>query len=235
LNVKLLFSNKNLGGNKMRVNLTVRLLILALLCTTAVSVAVADDCVWIDLGEVNDEHGLFQSENGNDGHTVPGTMGNVEYRTASMEQDIVYYMYFGVTDDSADFRASVNESHEAWVVMTYYDTDEPAEQGIWFEYCSEAGAYTRIPDSDWVGTVNPDDDMTYLGGTGQWLNHIWHITDANFTGCQKEGTDIRICRRNGPLFLDWVAVCLSQSAAEGIMAGVEPTMKLATTWGAIKR
>ena len=213
----------------MRVKNTLGLLILAFLFTTAVSVAVAQDCVSIDLGEINIESGLQQVETDNDTRTEVATIDGIECRKG---MDLMSYMHFGCNDTAEGnaMRDAINASGEVWIGLKYYDTDQPAEQGIWFEYVSTTGPWTRIADADWYD--NP--------GTNTWDVHVWHITDAAFgdyPGATKSA-DIRFNRRNGLLGIDIVAFCLTESAAEVFATGpsaVEPTMKLATTWGALKR
>jgi len=216
----------------MRVKNTLGLLILAFLFTTAVSVAVAlqegVDYVWVDLGEVNDEHGLTHNDaNVNDGDFEIETIGGRECRKSPGDRgDIVYYMYFTVTDD--DFLASICDAPEAWVVMVYYDSDQVAGRAVNCNYGSGGNPWQETP----------ADSNFSVGGTMEWLVHVWRLEAPCFEHAQQGVADFRVCSRHAPFWIDRVAVSLSPSEPGDtwpFIVAVEPKMKLATTWGAIKK
>ena len=192
------------------------------------------DFVWVDLGKENDEHGLSQTDAGaNDGAFEVDKKDGVDCRKSPVG-DIIYYMYFQI-DDNFVFGGN----NEAWIVIEYFDTNEPSETGVDCQYDSNGegdvqGAYS--------GAKFGSFPFLELEGTKTWRFHIWHITDGRFENRQKASGDFRLCRRNGPLWLNRVWVSLikppdsfNPTSNESWPMDVEPSMKLASTWGALKR
>jgi len=179
-------------------------------------VSMAEDFVWIDLGAENDEHGLSQFDHPGDGKTEVVTVGNPEKecrlspgRLGSNGRSS--YIYFQIDDNFLS-----GGTNEVWIIMEYLDSDQ--EQPIECHYDSVDAAYKEA-------------DVRELGGTNEWLFHTWHITDGKFENSQNSNSDFRIRSYSDPIWLNRVWVSLEPYDPA---AAVEPTMKLATTWGAMK-
>ena len=185
------------------------------------------DFVWIELGEENDEHGLIQFEYPNDGVTEvvkegdpkkecrlsPGRIGPAKSSS---------YMYFQI-DDNFVFGGT----NEVWIIMEYLDSEQ--EQSIECQY-------------DGVDNAYKDADVRKPGGTNKWLFHAWHITDGKFENSQNGNSDFRLRSYSDPIWLNRVWVTLIKPPDsfkplpyESWPMAVEPSTKLATTWGALKR
>ena len=192
-----------------------------------------ENFIWVDLGKENEGVLLTQSEQG-DGVTEPAKKDGVDCR----ENPWPYngpghnHMYFKI-DDS--FLAGGN--HEAWIVMEYFDSLDAKE--IDCQYDSNGagpvgGAFRGAGDGAFP-RVNPE-------GTDKWRAHIWPIEDGRFEN-RANGSDLRFSSHGqGPIWINRVWFSLIEppdpfdlETPFGIGSAVEPTMKLATTWGAIKR
>ena len=204
----------------MRVNNTLGLLILALLFTTAVSFAVAQD-VWVDLGAENDEHGLSQTdEAGQDAATEVATIGGIECRKNPVG-GISYYIYFLIDDNFL-----VGGNNEVWIVMEYFDSEANPGDLIDCQYDSNGAGDV---DGAYSGGQFGAFDLLAREGTNEWRFHTWHITDGRFENRQNGGSDFRLRSSESTLAINRVEVWLSEPTA------VEPIMKLATTWGNLKK
>ena len=219
----------------MRVKNALGLLILAFLFTTAVSVAVADsNLIGIDLGEVNIENGLIQNDAGaTDGVSEVDFIGDRDCRKQPVG-DIMYYMYFTVIDST--FLASTEAgcaANPAWIVLEYYDVDQGAEPPTVKCNYGSGG-------NPWAETTS----NFSVGGTDAWLVHIWQLDAPCFEHAQQGVADFRVSSRGTELWIDRVVVTTIDPAGQGeeileelfpTTTAVEPTMKLATTWGALKK
>ena len=221
-----------------RITLAMVLMLFQLLLISMVSIAQEpkelEDFVWIELGDENDEHGLIQFDFPNDGQTDVVKKGNPKKECRlSPNADTCRYMYFRI-DDTFLFGGN----NEVWIVIEYFDIADPVENGIDCHYDSNGAGDV---DGAYRGASFGAFDFKFLEGTNEWRFHTWHITDGRFENRQNGNSDFRVHRRYGDLWLNRVWVSLiappdpfEPSANESWPWAVEPSMKLTTTWGAIK-
>lgn len=188
--------------------------------------------IWVDLGKENEGVLLIQSEQ-EDGVTEPAMQGKVDCR----ENPWPYngpghnHVYFRI-DDSFLFGGN----NKAWIVIEYFDSNK-AEQ-IDCQYDSNGvghvdGAF-RGAEHDAFPVIEPE-------GTDKWRIHIWAIKDGRFEN-RANGSDFRISSHGkGPIWINrvWVSTIeppenFDPDGLFGMPQVVDPTSKLATTWGQLK-
>ena len=222
-----------------RITLAVALILVQILLFSMFSIAAeepkeGENFIWVDLGEENKGILLTQSEQG-DGITEPATQDGVDCR----ENPWPYggpghnHMYFKI-DDSFLFGGK----HEAWIVMEYFDSALAAQINCQYDSNGAGpvnGAFRGAGDGAFP-MLNPE-------GTDKWHVHIWHINkDGKFEN-RANGSDFRFSSNGqGPIWINRVWFSLIEppdpfdpETPFGIGKAVEPAMKLATTWGTIKR
>jgi len=224
-----------------RITFAMVLILVQLLLTSMFSIAKADPIegtdlafrfIWVDLGEENEGLLLTQSEQG-DGVTEPAKKGGVDCR----ENPWPYngpghnHMYFKIDDSFL-----LGGNHEAWIVMEYFDSGAAAE--IDCQYDSNGagpvnGAFRGAGDGAFTA-VKPEN-------TEEWRVHIWVIEDGKFEN-RANGSDFRFSSHGaGPIWINRVWFSLVEPPdpfdpeCPFEPCTVEPILKLATTWGAIKR
>jgi len=227
------------GAHFQRITSIMALILVQLLLISVSSIAKeepieGENFIWVDLGKENKGLLLTQSEQG-DGVTEPDTKDGVDCRKNPWPYGGPghNHMYFKI-DDSFLFGGN----HEAWIVMEYFDSADAQE--IDCQYDSNGagpvgGAFRGAGDGAFP-MVNPE-------GTDKWRVHIWHINkDGKFEN-RANGSDFRISSHGqGPIWINRVWFSLIEPPDPfdpempfGIGSAVEPIMKLATTWGSLKR
>ncbi|MFC7643855.1 hypothetical protein ACFQX6_26095 [Streptosporangium lutulentum] len=145
-------------------------LVLAATPTAATSAAADGPSASIILGEVNEENGLRQIEQG-DGTTAPVTVGGLSARKTVQTSAPAQHMYFQVDDAVAFDGAFV-----ACLQVEYFD-----EGGATFrvQYDSTSSAYGS------TGSVNRT-------GSNTWKTAGFELMDARFANRENGGADFRV-------------------------------------------
>ncbi|SNR96636.1 hypothetical protein SAMN05216276_100224 [Streptosporangium subroseum] len=145
-------------------------LLLAATPTAATSAAADGPSASIILGEVNEENGLRQIEQG-DGTTAPVTVGGLSARKTVQTSAPAQHMYFQVDDAVAFDGAFV-----ACLQVEYFD-----EGGATFrvQYDSTSSAYGS------TGSVNRT-------GSNTWKTAGFELMDARFANRENGGADFRV-------------------------------------------
>ena len=184
------------------------------------------DYIWVDLGKENDEHGLSQTdEAGQDSATEVDTIGGIECRKNPVG-GISYYIYFQIDDTFL-----VGGNNEVWIVMEYFDSVANPGDLIDCQYDSNGegdvnGAYRGAQFGAFPGLAR--------GGTNEWLFYTWHIIDGRFENRQNGGSDFRLRSSESTLAINRVWFFNVEPPSSWPDWAVEPSMKLATTWGVLK-
>ncbi|HIE29283.1 TPA: hypothetical protein EYP66_18585 [Candidatus Poribacteria bacterium] len=212
----------------------VQIWLISIISIAAEEPKAGENFLWIDLGKENKGLLLTQEEQA-DGITEPATKDGVVCR----ENPWPYngpghnHMYFRIDDGFL-----VGGKHKAWIVMEYFDSLEA--QQIDCQYDSNGagpvnGAFRGAGDGAFP-VLKPE-------GTEKWRVHIWFINkDGRFEN-RANGSDFRFSSHGqGPIWINRVWFSLIEppdpfdpEVPFGIGKAVEPVMKLATTWGNIKR
>lgn len=154
------------------------LLLLAAACASAL----AESCVWTDLGTTNNNGGLTNF-NGGDGVNQAATIGGTDCRRNSTGSQ---YFYFNVSDAWA-YQGSKRDVN---VMIMYYDNG--------------TGALTLQYDSAGNGTYYAATTI-YRANTSTWRTYMWHVKDAYFGNRQNGGSDFRIWAAD-TFYLNYVGV-----------------------------
>jgi len=191
-----------------------------------------EDYVWIELGEENEEHGLTQFDFPNDGKTEVVKVGDPKKECRLSPGGVSHYMYFQIDDDFV-----CGGNHEAWIVMEYLDSDDEKEMECHYDSNGEGDV-----DGAYRGPSHGAFPALERGGTNKWLFHTWPITDGRFENRQNGSSDFRLRAYASPIWINRVWVSLIKppdsfkpGPNESWPMAVEPMMKLAATWGAIKK
>jgi len=150
------------------------------------------DAVWVDLGNTDDENGLYRSTDTFDGDTTPTTIGGRDCRT-NTDPNSDFYMYYNIEDTWA-YQGSRSE---VFVTIEYYDAGT-GSLNLQYDSSDPAPFPQDIYKSG--GSVT-------LSNTNTWTTHTYQITDAYFSNRQNGGADFRIFGGVGNTFyLDFVRV-----------------------------
>jgi tetratricopeptide (TPR) repeat protein len=135
--------------------------------------------LWVELGPKNRGRGLRQMELGDrDGGTrAVADLGGRSARWTRVD-DLQRYLYF-------DVAGQVAGTHEAWVVVEYWDT--PGDR--------LALQYDSTDEASWMGGRYKWTENVWKGGRERWERYVFWLPDAAFSGRQHGGADFRIHSR----------------------------------------
>ncbi|UCD29488.1 MAG: PKD domain-containing protein [Planctomycetota bacterium] len=135
------------------------------------------DAVWIDLGAVDDENGLYRSTDTGDGDTIPASIGGRDCRT-NEDPGSDFYMYYNVDDGYA----YLGSRPEVFITIEYYDS---GSTNLTLQYDSSDTA-------PFPNDIYKSGGSVALTGTDTWKSHTYYVTDAYFGNRQNGGADFRI-------------------------------------------
>ncbi|MBI1318131.1 MAG: hypothetical protein GC168_04155 [Candidatus Hydrogenedens sp.] len=157
---------------------------LILVCHAA---AAPPDSVYIDLGAVNDERGLWLVRD-NDGWNEAVVQDGVDCRQNDLSphgRTTGTYLYFRVSNEWA-YHGS---RPEVWLRVEYFDG--PAGQPLYLDYDATG---------DGIPARYKRPEPLLMAGTGTWREHVFHLEDAYFGDRQNKGCDFRFSCGEGLAF-----------------------------------
>jgi len=152
----------------------------------------APPVAYIDMGNVDQKVGVTNITSPGDGGTSAVTIGGRNARKNTSN-----YFYFDVVDTFA----YAGNHPELYITIEYYDTGSGT---VTLQY----DAINADPTADRY----KNDGSVSLTNTNTWKQHIFHLTDANFTGRQNGSSDFRFAVAGFTFYLDIVEVRKPQAS-----------------------